>query len=78
MILYLSNKYLKRRLYVLEIRRVKEVLNAYNEIEVFYNNASVWIENIDEKNQVASVRNLKNNEVIKVPVADLVEENRLH
>jgi len=78
MIVYLSNKYLKRRLYVLEIRRVKEVLDAYNEIEVFYNNASVWIENIDEKNQVASVRNLKNNEVIKVPVADLVEENRLH
>lgn len=51
--------------------RAKQIFDSYGVIEVLYDGAPVWIENV--KGDIVEVTNLKNNEKIEVPANKLEE-----
>ena len=54
--------------------RANQILNQTKEnIEVLHNGNQVWIENVDSRNQTATVRDLTNNQTMSVPVNELNE-----
>lgn len=55
----------------MDLNRAKEIINSTVEVEVFYNNDSVWIKNLNEASGMASVENLTNKKDMDVPVSDL-------
>ncbi|MTI46453.1 H-type small acid-soluble spore protein [Sporosalibacterium faouarense] len=59
----------------MDISRAKNIINSNVEIEVFYNDDSVWIKNLDESSGIAHVESLRNNTDMEVPISDLREIN---
>ena len=60
----------------MELKRAKQILSSPNDINVFYEGTSVWIDDVDENKKLATVhaRNTPLKERTQVPVEDLVEE----
>ncbi len=52
--------------------RIKDILNAEEMVEVFYQNEPIWINNLDPQKLTAQVTNT-NEETIEVPIQELVE-----
>ena len=55
--------------------RAEEIINSEDTIEVFYNNQPVWINNLDPNKKLAHV--IMDEKTIEIPVAELVEGERL-
>lgn len=54
--------------------RAEEIIQSEDTIEVFYQNQSVWIQNLDPRSETAQVLNAEE-EMIEVDVRDLKEGN---
>lgn len=61
----------------MDYERAKEILNTENTIEVFYNDQSIWINNLDPQTNTAQVTTGTDEENVEVPIDALVEGNRL-
>lgn len=61
----------------MQTNRANEIINSPKKIEVLYKNNSVWIENVDTTNSTANVKILDTNEILKVPVNDLKETDKV-
>lgn len=61
----------------MDITRAKEILNSLDTYEVFYNGKLVWINNVDTENNVADVEILGEGKIIKVPVIELREGEKV-
>jgi len=53
--------------------RALEILHATTISDVTYKNNAIWIEMIDEENNIAQIKDLKTNTRNKVPVTELQE-----
>lgn len=60
----------------MRLRRAHEIIESSENLEVFFNNDSVWLEDIDDKNNMVEVKILENNENFVVPVENLKETGR--
>ncbi|MCY6485783.1 H-type small acid-soluble spore protein [Clostridium aestuarii] len=56
------------------VERAEEILHSLGVINVTYENNPVWIENIEKENKTVSIKNLKTNKLIEVPISDLNED----
>lgn len=54
--------------------RAEEIIQSEDTIEVFYQNQSVWIQNLNPRNETAQVLNSEE-EMIEVHVRELEEGN---
>ncbi|MTI71739.1 MAG: H-type small acid-soluble spore protein [Firmicutes bacterium] len=61
---------------MMRLRRAHEIIESSENLEVFFNNDSVWLEDIDDKNNMVEVKILENNENFVVPVENLKETGR--
>lgn len=55
------------------IRRVHEILNTTDTVNVVYQDNPVWIEDVDNNRETAYVRFLDNSSRLEVPIIDLIE-----
>lgn len=55
------------------IRRVHEILNTSDTVNVVYQNNPVWIEDVDNNRETAYVRFLDSSSRLEVPIIDLIE-----
>lgn len=60
----------------MDFNRAQQIINTNIEVEVFYNNDSVWIKNLDENSGMANIQSLKTSNEMQVPISALQEENR--
>lgn len=55
-------------------KRVEEILNSSQNIEVLYNGQPIWIEDINKTNSTAKVKMMGSNQILNnIPVVDLKE-----
>lgn len=52
-------------------KKAQQIVESLGVVEVLYNGAPVWIENLEGKD--AEVRYLETGQIIQVPVSELVE-----
>ncbi|MTI65273.1 MAG: H-type small acid-soluble spore protein [Firmicutes bacterium] len=60
----------------MRLRRAHEIIESSENLEVFFNSDSVWLEDIDDKNNMVQIKILENNENFVVPVENLKETGR--
>lgn len=59
----------------MDLNRVKQILSSKAEIPVNYHGVPVWIENVDDSSQMATVTGKDTrDEPMPVPINDLKEE----
>ncbi|MGD9677983.1 MAG: H-type small acid-soluble spore protein [Vulcanibacillus sp.] len=56
----------------MNLNRAEEIINSEKTIDVFYNNHSVWIDNLNFTNQTAEVT-VNNGEHLEIPLTELKE-----
>lgn len=61
----------------MDIKRVKEIMNASENFEVLYNHHPVWIDAVDDKASRVKVRILDMRETVYVPADDLVDTGKV-
>ena len=61
----------KKGVQKLDPEKAQQIVESLGVVEVLYNGASVWIENLEGED--AEVRYLETGEIIQVPVSELVE-----
>lgn len=57
---------------MLELHRAEEIINSEKTIEVFYNNRSVWIDNLNFTSQTAEIT-IMGGQHLEVPLQELKE-----
>lgn len=57
----------------MEFLRAKQIFSSPGHIDVWYKGDSIWIENLDESNHTAEIKNLESDEKLHVPVSLLFE-----
>ncbi len=58
----------------MKLKRAEEILNSKDNIDVFYRNSPVWIEDLDSNKDNADIIMLDNKARMNVPVWDLNEK----
>lgn len=58
----------------MKLKRVQEILNSTDNIDVFYRNSPVWIEGVDSNKDNVDITMLDNKVHMNVPVWDLEEK----
>jgi small acid-soluble spore protein H (minor) len=59
----------------LEPEKAQQIFESLGVVDVLYNGVPVWIEDLD--GEEAKIRYLESDDVIQVPVAELVEEDSI-
>ncbi|WP_032120861.1 H-type small acid-soluble spore protein [Clostridium amazonitimonense] len=59
----------------MDIKRATEIVESLGVIDVNYKGNSVWIENINQKDNEAVVKDLKTNKEFPVDISQLEEGN---
>ncbi|SHJ55865.1 H-type small acid-soluble spore protein [Paramaledivibacter caminithermalis] len=60
---------------MMDINRAREILNSKDNIEVYYNGRSVWINSINPNTGNVFIKTLDGtNEHYQIPVGELIEE----
>ncbi|MBU5592781.1 H-type small acid-soluble spore protein [Clostridium sp. MSJ-4] len=59
----------------MDIKRATEIVKSLGVIDVNYKGNSVWIENINQKDNEAVVKDLKTNKEFPVDISQLEEGN---
>ncbi|MCT4595849.1 MAG: H-type small acid-soluble spore protein [Anaeromicrobium sp.] len=57
-------------------RRVKDIMDADENLEVLYRGISVWVEDLSSSQGEATVKVLDTDELIQVPTSELRETGR--
>jgi len=57
----------------MKVERALDIVNSLGVIDVTYENNSIWIENVNETDNTANIKDLKTEEVKRVSVFDLKE-----
>lgn len=57
----------------MDVKRANEILKSLGIVDVTYKGSSVWIENINEANNEAKVKDINTEKVFTVEVSDLKE-----
>ena len=57
----------------MEYKRLLQIFNSKGVIDVAFEDNSVWIESVNDKDMTANVKDLKTDEIKKVSVLDLAE-----
>ncbi len=60
----------------MDFHRAEEIINSGKTIDVFYNNKSIWIDNLNLNNKTAEITILGGQEHIEVPIVNLEEGRR--
>lgn len=58
----------------MKLERAKEIFDSYGVVNVNYKSKSVWIEDIHLDEKTVHVKILPTDEVLEVPVEELLEE----
>jgi len=58
----------------MKLKRAEEILNSKDNIDVFYRNSPVWIEDLDSNKDNADIIILDSKARLNVPVWDLNEK----
>lgn len=53
--------------------RAMEILNSADVIDVTYKNNEIWIESINQQENMAQIKDLKTSRTTEVPIAELQE-----
>ncbi|PAB60455.1 small, acid-soluble spore protein, H family [Anaeromicrobium sediminis] len=56
--------------------RVKDIMDADENLEVLYRGTSVWVEDVSSSQEEATVKVLETDELIQVPTSELRETGR--
>ncbi|MEJ8553544.1 H-type small acid-soluble spore protein [Tepidibacter sp. Z1-5] len=59
------------------LRRVTEILQSNDNIEVLYKDEPIWIENLDSRTKTAYVKSIDNDKRMVVPIIELVENENI-
>lgn len=59
----------------MDLNRAEEIINSEKTIDVFYNNQSVWIDNLNFSNLTAEVT-IMGGQHLEVPLKELKEHRR--
>ena len=59
---------------LMKLKRVQEILNSTDNIDVFYKNSPIWIESVDSNKDNVDITMLDNKVRMNVPVWDLDEK----
>lgn len=61
----------------MQTKRVREILNSPDEIEVVYKNTPVWIESVNNDMDTAYVKAIGGHQSMEVGTKDLIETGRI-
>ncbi|GAA0178022.1 hypothetical protein SH2C18_11440 [Clostridium sediminicola] len=62
---------------MLSLDRARDIMKANSNIEVIFNNTSVWLEDINDKRDLVQVRSLSENECMVVHPSELTETGKV-
>lgn len=57
-------------------KRAEEIVKSLGYVDVVHENKSVWIEKINEENQMVLIEDMNSDEIDEVPISELVESNK--